>query len=129
MTHITKTTERGWAGHFICADRCKFRRNTLIEYGDERIVVSTIGNYEPMHIFGEIDSKIQRQIGADRTYETMAFKAKWDGTYWDADVSKEVFFKSPWALSELSHESDQKANEMHEKVVTEIIELLTNNNK
>lgn len=116
-----KITERGWGGHFICASSCKFRRNTLIECGENRVIVSTVGNYNPPIIHNDIDEDIQRQIGANRTYETMAFKAVWDGTYWDADVSEEISFKSEWAFNELSHGSDKRANDMHEKVVDEII--------
>lgn len=110
-------TERGWAGHLIVSARCGFRRNTLLEYRDRRIVVSTVGAYCPRD--GEIDT-----IGFDRYYETMAFEAKYDGTYWDANVDEEVFFESDWAISDAEFDADQRANTMHEAVVAEIAERM-----
>lgn len=123
-----KRTERGWAGHFICSDRCKFRRNTLIEYGEKKIVVSTVGCLV-------IDDKVE-SIGVNRWYETMAFEAyysEFDGCgYWEADVSKNVPFDSPWCLfaetwEELCHthpDVDNVANDMHDTVVKELSEKI-----
>jgi len=108
-----KRTERGWAGHFICGDRCLFRRNTLIECGGKKIVVSTVGN---MRTEGEV----AETIGCDRYYETMAFEAIWVDPYWEADVGRQLEFKSNWALSEVEYETDLKADAMHEAVVKEL---------
>ena len=102
-----KRTERGWAGHFICADSCKFRRNTLLEYKDSKIIVSTVGNMC-------IGNKIMN-IGCFRYYETFAFRALFDGTYYDVDVSKQLNFESNWALESYGFELDLEANDMHEK--------------
>ena len=107
--------ERGWAGHFICANRCRFRRNTLLTYNDIRIVVSTVG-------LMVCDGKIET-IGHNRYFETMAFHAdKNDNRYFDADVSKQVYFDSEWAIAEPN--ADDRANEMHEAVVLEITNKL-----
>jgi hypothetical protein len=110
-------TERGWAGHFISASRCRFRRNTLLECGEKRIVVSTVGAWEN----GE-------PIGYNRYYETMAFQAHKDGIYWDADLRKQVHFKSKWQVATLSETTDAEANEMHEAVVAELTERLQKGN-
>jgi len=114
-----KITEQGWGGHFICANRCNFRRNTLVEYGEKRIVVSTVGN---MSSSG--GDKFDKQIGANRYYETMVFWAKWEKPYWEADVNKQVDLESDWAIGELEFETDLKANKMHENVVKEISDLI-----
>lgn len=108
-------TERGWPGHFICANRCRFRRNTLLTYNDIRIVVSTVG-------LMELDGKFET-IGHNRHFETKAFHAdKNDKRYFDADVSKQVYFDSEWAIAEPN--ADDRANEMHEAVVLEITNKL-----
>jgi hypothetical protein len=105
-------TERGWGGHFYGANRCRFRRNTLLKRGDTRIVVSTVG------LFENIKGDGFTPIGLDRHFETMAFHAAFDGRYWDADVSREVIFQSPWAIAEV--DADDRANDQHEAVVSEI---------
>ena len=107
-----RRTERGWAGHFICANRCRFKRNTLLERGDTRIVVSTVGLLE------NIKNDGFETVGNDRYFETMAFHAAFDGRYWDADVSRQVCFESPWRISEI--DADDRANDQHEAVVSEI---------
>jgi hypothetical protein len=68
MPSIVTRTERGWGGHFICADRCLFRRNTLLHNTDTgaKIVISTVG------LMKGPDGGIEA-IGWERYYETMAF--------------------------------------------------------
>lgn len=116
---IVNRTERGWAGHFICAHDCLYRRNTLLEWGDISIVVSSVGN---MHREGgHIET-----IGAfGRYYETMAFMGKESGPYIDADVHRQVSFDAKWSIcaqspSDLTDDVDNQADQMHEAVVREI---------
>jgi hypothetical protein len=116
-----KRSERGWAGHFICAHRCRFRRNTLLEAGDTRIVVSSVGLMEDP--LGKGGNPGFTTIGHNRHFETMAFHAKHDGRYWDANVSRgEISFNSEWAISDL--DADDRANDMHEAVVREFVDRL-----
>jgi len=110
--------ERGWAGHFICADRCKFRRNTLLTKGEVRIVVSSVGLMT--HYKGR-EHGIE-QIGFDRYFETMVFHAKHDGRYWDADVQREVSFDAPWRVD--TADADDIADDQHEAVVDEIMQRM-----
>ncbi len=114
--------ERGWAGHFCCSDRCKFRRNTLVSLGNIRIVVSTVG-------LMYLDNKNEpEEIGINRHYETMCFHAEFDqNKYWDANVSRQVTFESNWALSDPN--MDNEANDMHEVVVKEIVSRLRKGDK
>ena len=134
MPQMVIREERGWAGHFICADQCQFRRNTLLHRVDDdvRIVVSTVG--------AQVTSlpenrRVYTTIGCERVFETQAFHAKWKDPYWDADVHHSVSFESEWCIEPaikdkitskelVTFEMDAKANEMHEAVVSEILERL-----
>jgi hypothetical protein len=108
---MVNRVERGWAGHFICARSCLFRRNTLLEKDGVYIVVSSVGS---MVIDGKLDT-----VGLDRYYETMAFFSDANDTrYHDIDVSRQIYFDSEWAIAE--QDADDKANDMHETVVAEL---------
>lgn len=116
-----KRIERGWPGHYICANRCLFRLNTLLEYKDKKIVVSTVGNMY-------MDNKPE-MIGHNRWYETMVFYGKQDGYYIEADVSQELYPDQDWGIWAESHDElpddvDNLANSMHESIVQEFIKKL-----
>lgn len=115
-----KRTERGWAGHFCCSDSCKFRRNTLLECGETKVVVSTVGNY--FNSRGEFE-----QVGVGRDYETYAYYVDpASGAYNDIDVERQIWFESRGAylIKKGDKYPDLKANEMHETVVQELTEKL-----
>ena len=116
-----KRTERGWPGHFICADRCLFRRNTLLEGEHDRVIVSTVG--------AMLEDHKLKAIGAGRYYETVVFGATEMGEYVDANITDQRYFNSEWSIcanspDELPDNVDNKANEMHEAVVDEFIHRL-----
>lgn len=132
-----KRTERGWAGHYICSRDCLFRRNTLLEYGNKKWIVSTVGcqicrnDLSPYYNIGDVMS-----IGASRWYETMAFESSYD-EYDDADITKEIQFKGDWGIwgetwkdvmEKYNQHPDIAANKIHENVVNELMEEIKNGN-
>ena len=121
-----KVTERGWAGHFICSDRCLFRRNTLLEYKDRKWVISTVGAYRNRE--NKMDS-----IGHRRWYETLAFEAVEASGYIEADIMKQIYFDSEWGIwgdfweevcKNCNDTPDNVANDMHDRVVSELIDKI-----
>ena len=126
-----KVTERGWAGHFILADRCLFRRNTLLEYKDKKWIISTVGAYRNR------ENKMG-SIRYSRWYETGVFEAKEEKGYIEADIEKEIPFDSEWRILGNSWEEvcdnyngtpDNAANDMHDKVVSELIDKIKEQDK
>ena len=116
---LLKITERGWAGHFCLAYNCQLRRNTLIQYGNIRVVVSTLGLCRDKQ-----EGKFIT-IGIDRYYETMVFKAILIGNiYWDADVTKQIDIKGKWRIGHYEFNADKEANDMHKRIVEEIKERI-----
>ena len=121
-----KRTERGWAGHFIAADYCRFRRNTLLEYEDKKWIVSTVGGYFPLYK-GSIDT-----IGYNRWYETMVFEGEMGSGYIDINVEKQIESDNDWGIwgdtwdevMKTYHTPDNAANDMHERIVDEMTEKI-----
>ena len=119
-----RITERGWGGHYCMAQHCLFRRNTLLEYGDKKFIVSTVGNMRRPPTYD-----LPEEIGLSRYYETMSFVDCFDGIYWDADVAKQLHFDSQWQIAiiddaQLNRTSDAQANIMHDIVVAELADVI-----
>ena len=112
-----KRTERGWAGHFCCSYRCEYHRNTLLEYNGVKVVVSTVGRLRK-----DMVSNTYEELGYNRYFETMAFMAKEDDKYNDADVEREISFDAKWCLPSPNMELEAEA--MHEDVVMELSKRL-----
>jgi len=113
-----KVTERGWPGHFIGSKNCLFWRNTLVEYEDTKVVVSTIGRYMPE------DRDEVEPIGAGgRYFETQAWHSKED-KFDDIALDEDVHLNGKWQVKDAEPEADLRANDMHEDRVEEIKERL-----
>ena len=130
LNYVEVTTEeRGWAGHFIGSRHCLFRRNTLVICDDIKYIVSTVGAYI-VPIVSE--NNIPEPLDSCNYYETKVFESQYD-LYDDIDVSKEINFTSEWTLSANSWDElckntnnmpDAYANKMHEKVVSEVKDII-----
>lgn len=119
-----KITERGWPGHYVCCGRCVFHRNTLIQVGRKRVIVSTVGNQRNREDEGKIET-----IGCQRYYETKAFEARKEGPYWEANVGKGIDFRGRWSIcaenvEQLPDNVDNVADRIHDAVVYKMIRRL-----
>lgn len=110
MSAVTRT-ERGWAGHFCAADRCKFRRNTLVSDGASAVVISSVG-------LMIVNDKVEA-IGCERWYESLVFVAEEGDGYWDASHWSEIDNSGLCAETYelLGDLPDLQANDMHERMV------------
>lgn len=93
-------------------------------------MVSSVGRFQRnIHDLGFSaltgEDKFFQWIGIDRYFETMAFVAKENDKFNDADVTKEVLFDSNWQLDD--PDAEIEANEMHDAVVKEISRDLLSN--
>lgn len=118
-----KRIERGWAGHFCCGPDCQWHRNTLIKNDDGRmIVVSSVGCLVKRIHYGKHEGF--DEIGLNRWYETMAFVAKVDGDYIEADIHQQIYtYDGQWQIDrEPDGKTDLEAEKMHEDFVAFVME-------
>lgn len=127
MNSVTQV-ERGWPGHHILATRALFRRNTLLECKETKVVVSTIGLIRSR----QVSSGFETLDNAGSFFETKVFHCrKDDSRYRDADFNREIKFQAygvpshePLDFTVKEVDADDKANQMHDSVVCMIRNLI-----
>ena len=110
-----RVTERGkLITYFSGSKRCLYRRNTLLEFRDIKLVISTLGNLT------DLDNKLVC-ISGKSYYETRVFHALTDikrNSYRDIDPERKVKVNTITKINK--PDSDIKADQMHEKVIKEL---------
>lgn len=134
--------ERGWAGHYICGSRCIYHRNTLISLNDKKIVVSTIGKYKPVvtdpdccfHLINGFESIGGGEVEGNRYYETEIGYARFIRGYWEYSPNDDIYDDSLMEyqnkvsrIDPSFNDSDEYADEYHDKIVQTVINLLKEN--
>lgn len=134
--------ERGWAGHWICGSRCNYHRNTLISFNNKKIVVSTIGKYQTpltapeccIHLINGFESIGGGEVEGNRYYETEIGYARFIRGYWEyspnANIYDDSLMEYQNKVSRIDpsfNDSDEHADEYHDKIVQTVINLLKEN--
>lgn len=120
-----KITERGWCGYLKGYADCLFRRNTLIEYRDKKVVVATLGNY--IDWLNEEVSPVKDSMW----YVTIAGYATKNEGYWDMDPQRRIKINGRHYITGTFDELlatyeciDETANDMHEAIVVEMMDRI-----
>ena len=112
---VTTVLERGWPGHHRLSRFCLFNRNTLIECGERRVIVSSVGE----HLVGF--NNPPKELPDGGFFETKAFEADWHGTSWECDTERPIQLPNDrdWRVHDWQQHAE--VNQMHEDAVRLII--------
>jgi hypothetical protein len=105
----------GYPIYFCDSKNCLFRLSTAIIYENKIVLVGTVGAWYPTN------EKVM-MINCDGYFETKCWYGKYrNKMYTIDDISNEIYLDAPFYVSELDYE---KAEEMHQKNIDEIIDKL-----
>lgn len=123
MQAKVKRTDRHKHEKFI--ELFDFRLNTLLECGEVRIIISTVGRLPRPKGLEKYYKAQWLPIGADRYYETAVWHAMRVNNHWDCDIKRGQIGRGLFGeLDRVDEKTDSEAQAIHETAVRKIIELL-----